>query len=503
MGDIAQAGQSKHRHRNLMTKFLKNSRWPPVYHADLRVVDPRTKGETVCSIPLLLPHEIIRCIDVKNTDKAKLLTTDRLDVLDRHQLRDVEARCPARFLPLALWADGVACKWDRSQSLDLVVMSFPGWGDQWSAVRIPLVALEHRYIIKGATMDDVFQILAWSLRHAFLGVFPTARHDGPWGPQDAWRRRRAGSKGIRSTIVRITGDWKMYKELWRFPQHNEARGICWLCRATPATFKDPSSRAAWRTERLDHWQSLRRIFEQGLEPCPLVSLPFFNTAVICRIDWLHAMDLGMASDWLGQFWAYLLPRMPGASQEERLKALWAHVDAGYVRHPGDSRIDTLTVNMLCLNHNAPKLKVHAAECRGLIPIAADMANLLLDPEDVVDETVRQAMVQLATCYTALSHTTPDRTAVQAESCHRFCALYIALEERVGWPFHVRPKMHMAQELLEMQRGSDPTLHWTYRDEDFGGSMAFLWRPRGGARLAATAGLNVLRKFIARHRVPVL
>ena len=31
-----------------------------------------------------------------------------------------------------------------------------------------------------------------------------------------------------------------------------------------------------------------------------MGLPYFDTALICRIDWLHAMDLGVAADFVGQ-----------------------------------------------------------------------------------------------------------------------------------------------------------------------------------------------------------
>eukprot|EP00974_Lingulodinium_polyedra_P018488 1788360-Lingulodinium_polyedra.AAC.1 len=73
----------------------------------------------------------------------------------------------------------------------------------------------------------------------------------------------------------------------------------------------------------------------------------------------------------------------------------------------------------------------------------------------------------------------------ASAPKRFCTLYTALEQTTH-PFHVRPKLRVCQALLEMQPGTDPTKHWTYRDEDVGGAMARLFHPRGGARREATA-----------------
>eukprot|EP00969_Alexandrium_andersonii_P032031 1399708-Alexandrium_andersonii.AAC.1 len=90
----------------------------------------------------------------------------------------------------------------------------------------------------------------------------------------------------------------------------------------------------------------------------------------------------------------------------------------------------------------------------------------------------------------------------AEGSRRFCTLYAALE-LVTRPFPLRPKVHMCQELLEMQPGTSPARHWTYREEDFGGALVRMYHPRGGARNASSAGLSVLRKFCARHCLPVL
>ena len=103
----------------------------------------------------------------------------------------------------------------------------------------------------------------------------------------------------------------------------------------------------------------------------------------------------------------------------------------------------------------------------------------------------------------LSKITSDAAKANlADNSRRFCSLFVALEN-VSDVFHVRPKMHMMQEMLELSPVSDPVKNWTYRDEDFGGSAVQLWKPRGGPRSPCTAGHHVLRKFVARHRVPAL
>ena len=141
------SGGPAHRHRNLVRTFMKRSKWPSVYYADVRVMDKVTKEATTRSLPIMLPHEVAHCLRQRNPDVAKLCTVEGLDAMDEAQLRRVCEKSGVEypsFLPLGLWMDGVACKWDRPQSLDLVVLCFPGWAGQWANARIPLVALEHR-----------------------------------------------------------------------------------------------------------------------------------------------------------------------------------------------------------------------------------------------------------------------------------------------------------------------------------------------------------------------
>ena len=89
----------------------------------------------------------------------------------------------------------------------------------------------------------------------------------------------------------------------------------------------------------------------------------------------------------------------------------------------------------------------------------------------------------------------------SENSRKNCILFAALEaasEGINWI--LKPKVHLMQELCELT-DTNPSTNWTYRDEDFGGSMAGMARVRGGRGSARVVGLNVLRKFIAKHRLP--
>eukprot|EP00974_Lingulodinium_polyedra_P099589 9645681-Lingulodinium_polyedra.AAC.1 len=53
----------------------------------------------------------------------------------------------------------------------------------------------------------------------------------------------------------------------------------------------------------------------------------------------------------------------------------------------------------------------------------------------------------------------------------------------------------------MERGSRLLAHATYREEEFGGSVAALGRRLGGHNTATSVGMQTLLKFCARHKLP--
>ena len=83
-----------------------------------------------------------------------------------------------------------------------------------------------------------------------------------------------------------------------------------------------------------------------------------------------------------------------------------------------------------------------------------------------------------------------------------CLLTVALEAANKKLWRVKPKMHLFQELCEMQ-SSSPADSWTYRDEDFGGTLAKVSRRRGGLNSPLGTARSVLQRFAAKHAVPAI
>ena len=91
---------------------------------------------------------------------------------------------------------GVACKWGRSASIDMVTMGLPGLIGKWRNLRTPLCAIDHAWVGHPSTFDDLLEAITWSLRHCALGTHPLGRHDHvdgqPWKKSDQKRAKLAG-----------------------------------------------------------------------------------------------------------------------------------------------------------------------------------------------------------------------------------------------------------------------------------------------------------------------
>ena len=489
--------------RDLVKKFMKRKKWPALYKASLRVWDPKTQTEQRVLLSMLLPHELVSVVAKVNSTASLLARDGMAQECQNHLVRAQAQLNKAELLGVGLWCDAVPYNWDRSQSMEIVSISLPGLSGSNAALRLPVFGSNKKFLMTDKTYEDVFEVLSWSFRCLAVGVHPSQRHDGSaWTQSDAKRRRAAATSiGISGVLCEVRGDWSMLKQVFRFPAWNEKRGCCWLCRATPATIRQCGQDAVWRNQRLTHFEFLARQVQDGLTISSLFGCPCLTTSCF-KPDWLHAVDQGTAADFLGSLMHVLLPFFPGANKHDRCKNMFLHIRAYYRTHAVDSKYDNLTVKMFH-SKKGFKLRGKAAEVRGLITwarLACD--EFLSGSTDVRMQTIRSACHSLAACYAQLSHLVFDLHTM-AEQCRRYCMLCIALDDTsTNKLWRTKPKLHLMQELCELQ-GDNPSKYWTYRDEDFGGTLAGYARHRGGGNTARSSGTKMLIRFLAKHSVPRL
>ena len=487
--------------RTVRRHTARFSAWPHDYVAEIRVWNPKTQAVELARVSFLLPHEVMEVMGRLGNREA-LYQQEGLDTTSKEHLRSCEDRRGCPLIGLGLWSDGAPCNWDRSESMEIVSLNVPGLVGPYRALRVPIVALSKKNVATEATFLDIFAIVTWSLESLFAGRFPAARHDGePFRPDvDRQRARRAGAElGLSAVLCEVRGDWKMMAEVFGLPSWSEAGGICWYCRCTKAELRDVGEGAAWRTNPLSHFELLQRIREKGRTLSPLFAAPLVRASIF-RVDWLHAVDLGVAADFIGNVFAMLLPKLPGATLKDRCRSLWLRVQAYYQASQVQDKLTDLTLTMFLRPRAAPKLRASAAQARALVPFVAQAALALL-PGDGLEEGVRMAAQHLQACYQALSAGAPNRQELLAASARRFALQYIALERASASPtaWRVKPKMHLFLELAR-QRG-DPSLSWCYRDEDFGGSISRMSRRRGGALNPQHTSQRVLLNFRLKSPVP--
>ena len=195
LGRLTRRGTDKNIKRSLHRALSRNCGWPPVYNAPVRVWDTKGQCEMTVQLPLLLPHEVVAAFAEKN-DCQQLFEEAGMCAASRRHLDCMKSSLSATsLLGVGFWLDGCPCNWDRTESLEVLTMSFPGLVGANRNLRVPLAALPKRFQLHEHTWDDIMQIQRWSLEWLFVGEYPPCRHDGvPFmgSSNGAWRKRRAG-----------------------------------------------------------------------------------------------------------------------------------------------------------------------------------------------------------------------------------------------------------------------------------------------------------------------
>ena len=212
------------------------------------------------------------------------------------------------------------------------------------------------------------------------------------------------------------------------------------------------------------------------------------------------VDLRVAADFAGNLTRHVLDRFPGATLKQQCNSMHRSIVDFYRR---TDELNALTPGMLRTGskkggQSKPKLRASDGEMRSLIPWLLELAE---KTEDSWENTVLQAAHLLWQMYDCLSQNSFCQATFK-ELTRKFPLLYLALEQSSPeglWKF--KPKFHLLQELAEFDQVL-PSLSWTYRDEDWGGSVAAAPKRRGGTNSAhSTSWKNVLMKFRAQNLVP--
>ena len=486
---------TKHTHRDLLRVMTSRSKWPDLYLAPVRVQCPKTGGVKTIMLPFLLPHELIYSIGLFSAVEALFKQEGLCQASLSHLMRAI-AELGHSLIPLGMWGDGTPCNFDRSQSIETFSMNFPGQTGPEANIRICMTAINKKFMMKNVTCDDIMAVLAWSFKVLATGTMPSVNHLGQ--PLTGKRAKLDGKALVRAVLVELRSDWMWLKSTFRFPQHNEKAGICWQCPCTPLDIRACSDDAEWKQIRWTHMDMAQRMWQKGHSLSPIFSAPLFTSAQIL-VDWLHCADLGVTADFLASLLLLVCTKLQLGSKALKVGHLWTRLQAYYRDEAVDSRLDMLKPSMLQQPKKSPKLRAKAAECRNMVGFGLQMAREYLSNDVPEEQAARVAMEHLHSCYCMLSPAVFNPDTMKHHS-QLFCLQYVALEMFLPKLFHIKPKLHLFQELTQMSR-SCPSLFWTYRDEEFGGTVAKVGRRRGGSNNPTATALCLLNKFRAGNELP--
>ena len=233
---------------------------------------------------------------------------------------------------------------------------------------------------------------------------------------------------------------------------------------------------------------------------PLFGSPFVD-AVALQLDWLHVVDIGICLQFLGSIFKYFVSKIPGSIEEQTRELFKLTVDV-YNSNDCQSRLDELKPSMVKDPKKPfPKLRAKAGEARELVPFSLLLIEAL--KENDIEQSMYQCAFHFNQCYTLLSNASSDAVALSDHGAS-FSALYVALHEYFDASgvhlFKITPKLHLFCEMC-FTGASNPSCHWTYRDEDFGGKVAALAARKGGANTPHALAINFFQRFTSAHKVP--
>lgn len=492
--------------RDLMRALSKNVSAPPLFWHEVPIWDRDEAVLKSFKYPFLLPHECLphyvegnpALINQELSPQTRTIFNETVTSLGMGDNID-------HILALGLHIDAVPI--GRKQSMECITFNVLGHNS-----RFLVTVIEDSYLCKCGscsgrhTLDPLLSVMCWSLRCLLTAQYPSTSPSGaPWQKQDSWRLQKVHTvMPIKALMLQMRGDWACYKQVFSFPGW-QSKHICWKCIAgredSQAPFTDFSMTAAWRSGRLTEVAFWARSRAAQAQPSPLFSLPGFGVRNV-TIDVLHAVDLGVAQDVVGNlFWHWLRHHATAPTNKGKILQLWQKLREHYTTAKTTTKLQALTWEMVKLPEKAPKLRAKAAETRGVVPFALQVCQeMYASAPDTKHLTMLQCCSRLMDFYAIMS-VEPFEPDNMATTTRELCLLYSALRKKAldgGEPllWKPKPKMHLLQELGEFQaqEWGNPKFFWTYRDEDHVGQMAQVAVKRGGAQGAVAVAGNVLQRF---------
>lgn len=429
------ASRGIHRRLRELTGISKESlSWFPVR------CDPDSDIEDGDSGVVLHPFVLISTMVEKLLEKDPSFFEVHLEPLDpdvvassfvlspEYLLHEHVQDCAQRgetVVPVSLYSDGMkVCCDQHPDSLYAIYVNFIHRdSDECTRKESKHVLTVYRKSeINEHTLADMWKVILWDLEALAKGCKPRVGEEEKLLSDQVPGESLGGAWGLTHKIclMQIRGDWAWFVEALGAWQWNCKCHMCPFCGAQRDglyTWKNFALDAPWRCTIRTHAQFLldlelsrRHRFRRGQSPLafePLISrAPFFSWTMI-KVDWMHAMDLGVLVYMLGEVWWSLLARLgvhAGGSLSKRRRAgckvLKKRLRQYYKTHRISSKLPLkrFKITKIKSGKAGPKLKAKASQARKLLPFTMQLVGEFREQGDAMGEHRYQCVLHLCQLY---------------------------------------------------------------------------------------------------------
>ena len=495
--------------------------------------------ELDASIPILLPHELVhgiwcaspqafetRFVGDRGADGLREFWNRNIDdpwVLAHPSLADIRKK-PEACIPVRIWGDDAPLGRSRSMMCVQCCSVMCSQVQVWMS-RFLMMAITLDSVVQGATLEPLYDAIAWSFEVLASGFMPHRDHLGQEFSSTgagAARRRMAGKPccgGYLLLFAQFLGDWKWLKEELRLKSHYNVNQCCWMCFAEKRGCEPAMSAfnyaedAGWCQTHRTHEEYMAQPVRSALCGCPGWHL----STVKC--DLMHLVLLGILQHAIGGVmwelcWIYKVwrvARLPGTKWKSHADSMlhiayvefreWATLEAQQCSQPlfkvTRLSMDTLGDSACFKSKAANTLKVGywlAAKTKTLSEAAPHDRHLALCACMLWGYTEIFSICREAGQWLSEEEAAQMDIARQAAlfSNHALSAEMVASGV---WRFPQKPKHHATDHCLRLAAKSklNPAWHWCFADEDFIGKMKKL----GNKVPATNFSLRLIERYVIR------
>ena len=156
---------SKKAARDMLRRCLKGTKWPKIYTAEIRIWDAKLQVEKYAKVALLLPHELLHVLGTMNSAETLTQLDGAVESAQAH-CRKAQRAFGSPTCGFGLWSDATPFNWDRTKTLEIILISFPG-------LSLHIIQSEFR---------SVRFLMSWSSRRKHVNIFLASLH----GASSAW-----------------------------------------------------------------------------------------------------------------------------------------------------------------------------------------------------------------------------------------------------------------------------------------------------------------------------